>query len=55
MGGAVTVSRFMSFLEETAAADKSVRTAFIPVLLRHLKLVASPQVRNVGSVSGATP
>jgi CO/xanthine dehydrogenase FAD-binding subunit len=42
----------MSFLEETAAADKSVRTAFIPVLLRHLKLVASPQVRNVGSVSG---
>lgn len=52
MGGAVTVSRFMSFLEETAAADKSVRTAFIPVLLRHLKLVASPQVRNVGSVSG---
>jgi len=42
----------MDFLQKVAQDDKSVRTAFIPALLRHLKLVAGPQVRNVGSVSG---
>ncbi len=52
VGGAATITQFIEHLDLARRADSSLKTSYIPVLLRHFKLVANTPVRNVGSVSG---
>jgi len=52
VGGAVTLSDFQSFLEDTRAKNPSYQTAAYPALVAHINKIAHTAVRNAGSIAG---